>query len=318
MSGSAVTTRAWQRPGYRPATAPRAGIARRGIALTLVLIFALLAPLGLVASWARSTVLETDRYVETVGSLASDSAIQDLVADRISRAAVDKLTVMGVQPPAGETLEQIVADAVRRALASDEFQTIWEEGNRLAHGQLVALLTGESVAGAQLSGDAVVVDLSGVYAAVEAALTELGYTVDLDPAQGTAPATVTLVESDAIEQAQSGVDLLDRLGYLLPLAALVVLTLAIVVAPNRWRAVRRCGIALAIGMILVTVLLLVGRELYLGALDGAIPRDAAAAVFDALARSLWIGAVVLLIVGLVMVAVAVFGERRQDVRWARG
>ena len=54
------------------------------VATLLIVVACLLAPLGVVAVWARNQVTNTDRYVATVTPLAKDPAIQQAVTDRIT------------------------------------------------------------------------------------------------------------------------------------------------------------------------------------------------------------------------------------------
>lgn len=56
------------------------------VATLLIVIGCILAPLAGVAVWAKSQVTDTDRYVATVAPLASDPAIQNAVADKVTAA----------------------------------------------------------------------------------------------------------------------------------------------------------------------------------------------------------------------------------------
>jgi len=51
------------------------------LAVLLIVVGCVLAPLAGVAVWARNQVTNTDRYVRTVAPLASDPAIQAAMAD---------------------------------------------------------------------------------------------------------------------------------------------------------------------------------------------------------------------------------------------
>src|SRR4051794_41566542 len=53
----------------------------------------LLAPLSVVATWAHRQVSDTDRYVATVAPLASDPAVQDAIADRITTEVLTYIDV---------------------------------------------------------------------------------------------------------------------------------------------------------------------------------------------------------------------------------
>src|SRR5689334_9830318 len=59
----------------------------------LILLAALLAMLSVVAVWANSVVQDTDRYVATVGPLASDPDVQKAATNRISAAVLAQIDV---------------------------------------------------------------------------------------------------------------------------------------------------------------------------------------------------------------------------------
>src|SRR5206468_7646878 len=54
---------------------------RAVVATLLIVVACVLAPLSVVAVWARNQVTNTDRYVRTVTPLANDPSIQNAIAD---------------------------------------------------------------------------------------------------------------------------------------------------------------------------------------------------------------------------------------------
>ena len=81
------------------------------VAVLLIVVGCVLAPLGGVAVWARNQVTNTDRSVRTVAPLAADPAIQQAIADQITtqiftyidvqaltNQALDALTERGLRP----------------------------------------------------------------------------------------------------------------------------------------------------------------------------------------------------------------------------
>src|SRR5687768_8797353 len=67
-----------------PTPRPRRQRWRSVVATLLIVIGCILAPISVVAVWTKNLVTDTDRYVATVAPLASDPAIQNAVADRIT------------------------------------------------------------------------------------------------------------------------------------------------------------------------------------------------------------------------------------------
>jgi hypothetical protein len=73
--------------------AARAGAAGRQrwrtvVAVLLIVVGCVLAPLAEVAVWARNQVTNSDRYVRTVAPLAADPAIQQAITDQITTQIV--------------------------------------------------------------------------------------------------------------------------------------------------------------------------------------------------------------------------------------
>ena len=84
------------------------------LAVVLIVVGCVLAPLAGVAVWARNQVTNTDRYVRTVAPLASDPAIQQAVADQITAQVFTYLDVQGLTNQAVDGLaEQGLAPAAR-------------------------------------------------------------------------------------------------------------------------------------------------------------------------------------------------------------
>src|SRR3954470_14961432 len=62
----------------------------------LILVSCVLAPLSVVAVWARSEVTDTDRYVDTVAPLGRDPAIQHAVTESLTNVVFQYIDVQGI------------------------------------------------------------------------------------------------------------------------------------------------------------------------------------------------------------------------------
>ena len=277
----------------------------RGIAVVLcAVLVAMLAPLAVVASWAEDQMSDTDRYVQTVAPLASDPAVQNAVIDRITTAitdrldvravtqeAVDALSSQGLPPRAATSLSALITpltngvtnfihDQVARLVRSDAFAQAWEEANRQAHAQMVALLTGNTGDGAvQVEGHAVKLNLAVLIDTVQKQLVDAGFTL-----AGNIPtpsAEFTLFQSADIERAQNGFRLLGAAAHTLPFLALIIFGLGVLAARRRRRAVFGLSLVVAASMLLLGALLNGFRIVYLDAVPAdQLPPDAAAAIYD--------------------------------------
>ena len=84
----------------------------------LIFLVAVLTLGSLVAGFARSEILDTDRYVETVTPLASDPAVQADVADQVTRQLSERLDIEKVT---AEALTALTENAPRVSSS-----TAWE------------------------------------------------------------------------------------------------------------------------------------------------------------------------------------------------
>ncbi|GAA3034409.1 hypothetical protein GCM10020000_09690 [Streptomyces olivoverticillatus] len=143
---------------------------RSTAATVLILIAAILSPAAVVAVWAHDQVSDTDRYVATVAPLAHNPEVQDAAADRVARTVVQQIDVKaligqlsqaasekGVPPraadlinkldgPITDGLTSLIHDVAHRLVTSDQFATLWTEGNRAAHNAVDKALTGQGAA----------------------------------------------------------------------------------------------------------------------------------------------------------------------------
>ena len=138
---------------------------RSVLAAVLLVIGVVLVPVGVAATWLRTTVTDTDTWVATVTPLATDPAVTAFVEDRATarvmvaisdqhlvERALDALETRGLPAgaaralgllaaPLADQVEQVVRRIVTAVVQSDQFATAWVAANRIAHAQLVAVLS---------------------------------------------------------------------------------------------------------------------------------------------------------------------------------
>ncbi|MDW4903936.1 hypothetical protein RB628_00895 [Streptomyces sp. ADMS] len=147
--------------GGRPHGGGPAGIARRVISAVLVVLACVLVPVSVLTVWVHDIVLDTDRYVETVGPLATDPAIEDAARNRIVQAVDVRVdgkrataeiaawmqsqglpphaaqAVKGLAPQLDEAVTGVADKAATRFVESDRFEKLWNSANRAAHSTVV-------------------------------------------------------------------------------------------------------------------------------------------------------------------------------------
>ncbi|RVU28031.1 hypothetical protein EOT10_07145 [Streptomyces antnestii] len=288
------------------ARAPRAP-RHRGrslLAAILIVIGCVLAPLSVVAAWAADEVGDTDRYVATVGPLASNPAVQEAVANRATDALmshIDLSTLLAGVAPAdrprlekalgklGNSLEGAVRSFVHdKALAvagSSAFETIWKQANRQIHSSLDKALTGKGGGAVQLKGNTVTLDIGPLVDRVKKRLVDSGMS-----AAGRIPeihTNFTILTSDKISKVKTYVRLLQVAGNWLPVIALVLVAAGVLLSVRRRRAVVSGALGVAVAVGLLGIGLRIFRVIYLDRLPASVSQDAAAAVYDTMTHFLF-------------------------------
>ncbi|MFI6900789.1 hypothetical protein ACIBKY_05995 [Nonomuraea sp. NPDC050394] len=297
---------------------------RAVVSAVLITLGCVLVPLAGVGFWAANEVSDTERYVENVTPLAGDPAIQNAAANRVTGAVMRALDVQaivgqiagrlpprvgdklkGLSGPMTDGVEGFVRDKVGQVIASDTFQTVWVQANRVAHKQFVAVLSGEGSQLLKVNGGAVSLDLGPIIDRVKQKLVASGLGLaasipELHP-------TIELFDSADLVTWQRWYGWLMTLRWALPVLALILIALGVYVANSRRRALAGVGIGLMAGMLVLAAALAAGRAAYLGsAARHGLDQAAAADLFDTLARFLRGGLRTVLVLGLVIAAAAFF------------
>lgn len=307
--------------------AQRAPRWRRVLVAVLVVVSCILAPLSIVAIWSRNQILDTNRYVENVTPLASNPAIIDAAATNATNALFAQVNVEKVAEdalparadflagPLTTALHEFVEKAAVNALESDEFKTIWEKANRLAHDQVEHALTGGGKVISTKNGH-VTLDLTAVLLKIRELLDERGISIFDNVPVNKLALRFELFDASGLESAQQGVNVLNKLSWFLPIISLALLGVAIWLSPRRRRTIIRWGIGVTIGAAVVALLVAVGRGIYLDSVTSAsLPRDALAATYDTLIRFLRGGLRALMMLGLLVAFITwVSGPGRNAVR----
>lgn len=301
----------------------------RGPTVVVALILlGLVGPLAVLATWAHDEIKDTDRYVATVAPLASDPAVQSVVTQRVTDLIVSKLdvravtnqavdalesrrdlrpgveaTLRGLSIPLANAVESFIRSRVASIVSSQAFADAWAAANRVAHTQMVAVLTGQGGGAVQAQGDAVTLDLGTVIDQVKAQLLAQGFAL-----AGRIPhltAQFTLVQSADLAKAQNGFRLLSAVATTLPIVALLLLAAAVVVSLRRRRTLIAAALVVVCSMLLLGVLLNAFRTIYLNAVPAEqLPRDAAAAIYDQLVHFIRLSLRAVLVLFLAVAVVA--------------
>jgi hypothetical protein len=291
---------------------------RSPIAVILIVIGSVLAPLSVVTVFVRNQVLNTDTYVSTVAPLGSDPAIQSLVADQVTsqlfarvdvKSEIEGLLPHRAAPLAGpiasgvHTVVQRVADQFTR---SGRFEKLWLQINRAAHRQIVGALTGKG--GGAVSADhngVVKLDLHVVAVRVQEQLVASGLTVFEKIPTDKIGGSVVLFQSDNLVKLQRATRVLNSAAYAVPIVSLLCYAAAIAVSRRRRRTVFEVGIALAASMAVLGVALGIARTILIDATaNTSVTPAAAMSFFDTFLRNVRLAIRIIAVIGLVVALAA--------------
>ncbi len=310
----------------------RARRRRHVAAVLLVVLGSAMLPVSVLTVWVRNQVFDTDRYVDTVQPLASDPSVQSAVANRIGKKVSDevdfKTLAEEVLPqeasflavPIAAGADNLIDQAARKLVESEEFKRLWVEANRIGHDGLVAAITGRKGDVISTEDGAVVLNLGGL---AQKVLEEIDKQFGLDLA-GKIPAEkldvqFVLVDSRQLANVQAGARMLDRLSWLSVIIALGLLGGSVVAEPDRRKGLRNVGLGIALSMIVLLLAFGLGRDLYLANLPEGVERpDAATAIFDTLTRFILQSTRVLFVLGAVLVVGAWLGGPSASASRIRG
>ncbi|MEV7522736.1 hypothetical protein [Streptomyces sp. NPDC091371] len=328
-------------------TSQRSGTSRaRRIAASvastvLITLTCLLVPVSLLTVWVHDIVLDTDRYVSTVAPLASDPAIEQAAAHRITEAAdvrVDGskvtadlakwLEAQGLPPRVGTAVKALgpqldsaadaaVSKVATRFVESDRFEKLWTTANRAAHNAVVHALTGQGRGAVDVEGGTVTLDVGEAVEKVKEELVDAG----LSPAEKIPDVDkqMVLFQSDKLEKIRSTVHLLDVLGNWLPVITVLLGAIGVLLARRRRRALVTTALCAAAACLVVAIALVVARRYYLDHLPEQVQSPAAAAsVFDTLVRFLRVSLRTAMVLGVVVALGAYLSGAGRLPRGVRG
>ncbi|MFI1487229.1 hypothetical protein [Streptomyces sp. NPDC020747] len=313
---------------------------RYATASVLLVLTFLLAPLAVVAAWVDSEVSDTDRYVQTVAPIATEPSVQNTLTDRLTKRVVDNVDVAafttavartlqreGAPPPVVQGAEALtgpltsalnsaVHDIVHKVVTSDQFAEVWDDANRQAHAAVVKVLTGEGSSTVQAGDGSIDLNLGTVVDNVKQKLVDAGFDQaskipDIDK-------TVTLLETDKLNEAQDAMRLLKVIGTWLPVLVLVLAALAIWSAPAHRVALMSTAIGVGVMMIVLLVGLAVMRQVYLDSVPTtALPQNTAADIFDTFLRFLKNSTRTVLVIAVITALAAYLYGPGRGARWVK-
>ena len=300
------------------------------LSVTLILIGMVLAPVAVVASWARAELTDTESFVATFAPLAEEEGVQDFVTDQamvaiteaidipaLTSEVVDGIIELGTPPRATAALEALTGPAaagirslietqIAGFVRSDAFADVWATALRVSHRQLVATMEGDPGAAVTLGANGEIgVQLAPIIEAVKSALVERG--IGLAEQIPVVDRTITVATSDAVPTAQLGYGLAVAAGVWLPWVSIGLLAVGVLVARRRSVALIATAVVLALVMVVLLALFAVGHALFTTSLaPGLIPGGVSSVLFETVVERMRSTAVAVLTLAVVVALVGWF------------
>ncbi|HEX8690450.1 MAG TPA: SHOCT domain-containing protein [Solirubrobacterales bacterium] len=252
--------------------------ARRRTVKTLVVLGSIFAFLSVFAIWTERQALNTDDWVETSDRLIENSTIRTAVADYL----VDQLyanvdveqELKEILPgdtkelagPVSGGLRQVAGDGADQVLKTSTAQALWQDANRTAHEQLLAVLEDDKEAVSTEEGE-VTLQLGSLVTNLAA---EVGIGEQLAEKLPPDAGQVTILRSDQLKTAQDIAIAVKGLAIVLSLLTFLFFGLAIYLSRDaRWVTVLFCGA----GLIAAGFAVIVARQVAGGIVVGQLVKD---------------------------------------------
>ena len=276
----------------------------RGItAWVLIVLASLLIPVSVISVWAIRTVTNTDQYVATLAPLARNPVIVDhlaakatdelfsthIVQDKVTAALPKK--AKPIVAPIVNQVHNYVYGLALQVFQSPKFGQLWDTLNRHTHDAVIDVLTGKQSPLTQKleKGGGIVVNVTPAINNLINKANARGVTLfnPLKPILTKGDSLgVTVVSKAQVSKFTGAFNLIVKLKWVIPVVALVLGVLGILIAVDH----RKTLVRMAVGVALVTLLLLAGLSLgritFVNQAGHTFNRDVAGSVWDTMLRFL--------------------------------
>jgi hypothetical protein len=254
------------------------------LAWVLFAVGTLVILVGSLTLWVRRQALDTDSWVKTSSQLLEDddvrAALSVYIVDQLYANAEPQEVLeqqlpenlQGLAGPIAGALRQPAVEGVDRFLQRPRVQNLWEEANRVAHQELLAVLNDETRGNITTGEGTVTLHLRTLVVNIG---NELGFGEQLDARLPPDSGGIVLLQSDQLEAAQTGVKAIKWMSWLVLLIAFACYAGAIWLVRGRRGMLRNIGAALlVVGILLLVIRRGVGNYIVDALASGESVRDA--------------------------------------------
>jgi hypothetical protein len=310
--GEAVASEATAVVEEKPKPKSKGPVWRRTLAWVFLILGLVLLPLAVTGGWVRGNIFSTDGFVNMVGPLGSDPAVQQQVAvsatNQIFNALDLQTRLQNILPKplgviAGPLEDRLKARTLQGAEAltsSDQFATVWTTAIRGVHKAVVGFMNGTGKVYLNENG-MITLDLSAISTPLVDRLAKAGIDISAQDRPILATGQVPIVQAAKLDKVRGLLNFVNKLFIVLPILAVLLLAGSVAVAVRRQRAAVRVGIGMMIAMAIFVLIIAIGRTFFMNATNGAgISTDAAGALWHALTIALRATAWGLFFIGLLL------------------
>ncbi len=269
--------------------------------------------LSVFAIWTERQALNTDDWVATSGRMLQNekirTALSDYLVDQlyenvdVEKELEEKLPkdVKELAGPAAGGLRQFLGDGVEKVLETSTAENLWEDANRAAHEQLLAVVENKKEAVSTENGE-VTLNLGSLITNLAG---QIGFAKTLAERLPPDAAQIHILRSDQLKTAQNIVAAIKGLALVLSILTLLTFALAIYISRDgRWVTVLFSGI----GLIAAGFAVIVARHIAGGiVVDQLVTQDSVKPAGEAawsIGTSLMTSIATTVIVGGVLFAIA--------------
>jgi hypothetical protein len=243
---------------------------RRIIIWTLVVLATILTLVSILTTWVKRQMLDNTAWNRATTQIIQDPQVKTAIATysvnqlyqniNVSQALQQRLppNLQGLAAPLAGALEQPATQGIEFLLGRPRVQNLIINASSIAHQKLVNVLENKTQHGLSTANGEVTLDLHTMLVDVG---TQLGLSQSALARLPASAGTVTLLKSDQLSAAQSGVRAIKTLSVWLFVAVFVLYGLAIYLARGSRRAtLRNVGIGLAlVGLLVLVIRTLLGN-----------------------------------------------------------
>jgi hypothetical protein len=274
----------------------------------LVFLGVILLVFANVAFWAYFTLINTNGWVASVGSLSKDPAVAELVSqyvvnDLFEQAEVDTMMKEALPQelqifsgPLAIGLQEVSGQVVTKLIMSDAFNTVWASVNRVSHTAVMEVLQGNGDRLYFQDGN-LTLDFSDLYNFVQ---DRLGI-ANLNLIPQVENGRLVLLQNRQVAVLQEVVSYLTILGLLLPLITIVLLGVAVWMSLWRRTTVIWIGVGITIVMFISLILFSGVRSSTLIAIEDPFARDLGRAILNALTHGLMVQTLFFMLIGILLI-----------------